>query len=173
VSINDVIGDVIDSAQIPENSAAKRRLKIVRKFDVDITMLIDEDRISQALSNIINNAVKFTTGGQVTVETSVLGDRGLFEIRISDTGPGIPAEILPNLFTKFSTKTTGNEATKHGTGLGLYIAKSIVHAHGGHIYAGNNQDNGVTFVLCLPINDLKPMQSAGFDPIGLHKAETA
>ena len=173
VSINDVIGDVIDSAQIPENSATKRRLKIVRKFDVDITMLIDEDRISQALSNIINNAVKFTTGGQVTVETSVINDKGLFEIRISDTGPGIPAEMLPNLFTKFSTKTTGNDATKHGTGLGLYIAKSIIHAHGGHILAGNNQDNGVTFVVSLPINDIKPDQPAAFDPIGLHKAETA
>lgn len=104
VSINDVIGDVIDSAQIPENSPAKRRTKIVRKFDVDISLLVDEDRIGQALSNIINNAVKFTTGGQVTVETSVLSDKKIFEIRVSDTGPGIPAEILPNLFTNFPRK---------------------------------------------------------------------
>ena len=170
VSINDVIGDVLDSAQIPENSTTKRRTKIVRKFDVDITLLVDEDRISQALSNIVNNAVKFTTGGHVTVETSVLSDNKIFEIRISDTGPGIPAEILPNLFTKFSTKMTGNDATKHGSGLGLYIAKSIIHSHGGHILAGNNQDNGVTFVVSLPINDSQASQPQS-EPIGLHKAE--
>ncbi|MGI0025316.1 MAG: sensor histidine kinase [Nitrososphaera sp.] len=141
----------------PEFEAAEfnagQQNQIALKVNQDVMLLIDEDRIVQALSNIMNNAVKFTMEGQITVEANVSADRKLFEVRISDTGPGIPADLLPKLFTKFSPKTTGAEANKAGTGLGLFIAKSIIQAHGGHVYVGNNEEKGVTFVVSLPIND--------------------
>lgn len=153
--INEVITEVVDSARLvaQEDSNRTRPIEIDTKLSRNIMLHIDQDRIVQALSNILNNAIKFTAEGQITVKTNLRVDRKLFEIRISDTGPGIPAELLPKLFTKFSIKTTGNEANKAGTGLGLFIAKSIIQAHSGHVFAGNNEEKGVTFVITLPIND--------------------
>jgi signal transduction histidine kinase len=75
-----------------------------------------------------------------------------FEIRISDTGGGIPEEIVPRLFEKFATNDVGNSA-EHGTGLGLYISKAIVNAHNGTISAFNNREGGATFVISLPIEE--------------------
>jgi signal transduction histidine kinase len=155
-SINEVIAEVIDSARLSsqrENNGTTRRVKIVTKLNQDALLHIDEDRMVQALSNILNNAIKFTKEGQITVETNIFADKKIFEIRIIDEGPGIPAEILSKLFTKFSTKTAGTEANKAGAGLGLFIAKSIIREHSGHVFAGNNQEKGATFVVMLPIND--------------------
>jgi len=116
----------------------------------DVVMQIDRSRITQALSNILNNAIMFTQRGAITIETCVLAQKKLFEIKVSDTGPGIHEDILPNLFGKFVTKNTGGEK---GTGLGLYITKSIIQAHGGDIFAYNNEGGvGATFVLRLPFN---------------------
>lgn len=155
ISINGVISGVIDSARLSgqETNGVARRVKIVTKLNRDVMLHIDEDRMVQALSDIMNNAVKFTHEGQILVETNIFADRKIFEVRVSDTGPGIPAEVLPNLFSKFSTKSAGTESNKIGTGLGLFIARSIIQAHGGHVLAGNNEENGVTFVVTLPIND--------------------
>jgi signal transduction histidine kinase len=106
----------------------------------------------QALSNILQNSIKFTEEGEITVETTVLAEKRLFEIKISDTGMGISSEILPKLFGKFVTRTTGDDVNKHGTGLGLFITRSIIQAHGGDIFAYNNENGkGATFVIRLPI----------------------
>ena len=79
--------------------------------------------------------------------------RNLFEIRIIDDGIGLSEEILPYLFEKFVTKAPTEHFDKMGAGLGLYIAKSIIQAHGGHIFAGNNvSGKGCTFVVRLPIS---------------------
>ena len=76
------------------------------------------------------------------------------EIRIVDTGSGIPDDIFPDLFEKFSTKrSSGNDQS--GTGLGLFISKAIVLAHGGQISASNNNQSGSTFSILLPINGNK------------------
>jgi two-component system, OmpR family, sensor histidine kinase VicK len=115
----------------------------------------DYPRIVQALSNILNNAVKFTKEGKVeggggnvyiTAEKKKTGDGQQVTIRIKDTGQGVDNEILPRLFTKFATKST------NGTGLGLFICKSIIEAHGGTIWAENNKDGkGATFAFTLPL----------------------
>jgi signal transduction histidine kinase len=76
------------------------------------------------------------------------------EIRISDTGTGIPAEVLPKLFEKFVTQGHG-EGNKKGTGLGLYISKAIVTAHDGTISAFNNERGGATFEIKLPVSNGK------------------
>jgi PAS domain S-box-containing protein len=153
-SINEVIGEVIDSARLStKQENGPTRVKIITKLDQDAMLHIDEDRMVQALSNILNNALKFTKEGQIVVETKVTTDRKIFEIRIIDPGPGIPADVLPVIFTKFSAKTSGSEANRAGTGLGLFIAKSIIREHSGHVFAGNNQEKGATFVITLPIND--------------------
>jgi signal transduction histidine kinase len=114
---------------------------------------VDRSKIIQALSNILNNSIKFTKHGQVNV-TSRVNQQNQFEISISDSGPGIPQDLLPKLFEKFATMSPdGNSRKDHGTGLGLFICKSIVMAHGGSVTAANNGAvRGATFVVTLPIS---------------------
>lgn len=111
---------------------------------------LDRSRITQLLVNIIGNAIKFTVEGNVTVEAQVNKEKNRIEIFVSDTGGGIPENILNNLFKKFVTKSVGN-TVRHGSGLGLYISKAIIGAHGGNIYVYNNDKQGTTFVIHLPI----------------------
>jgi PAS domain S-box-containing protein len=117
-----------------------------------VVLNVDRSKIIQALLNIVNNSIKFTKEGQISIE-SRRTEGNEFEIRVIDSGPGIPAEVLPRLFEKFATKSPENGAAKsQGTGLGLYICKSIITAHGGSIRAMNNGAMpGATFVVALPI----------------------
>lgn len=108
-----------------------------------ITVYADKSRLSQVILNLLGNALKFTKEGtiQIAVEkaTEVI-------VSIRDTGCGIDPEIMPRLFTKFASKSV------KGTGLGLYISKNIIEAHGGRMWAENNQDGkGATFIFTLPL----------------------
>jgi signal transduction histidine kinase len=107
----------------------------------------DKGRINQVISNLLSNAIKFTKVGSVTV-AAVPNDNEIV-VSITDTGPGIDSQILPRLFTKFATKSTA------GTGLGLFISKSIIEAHGGKIWGKNNypEGNGATFGFSLPLQN--------------------
>jgi signal transduction histidine kinase len=148
VSVNRVVKDAVDS--IRENLRKDVNLE-VQLLEQDVEIGLDHDRIAQVLANILGNAAKFTKKGKIKIETSrASDDNSLIEIRISDTGGGIPEEILPRLFEKFATKDVGASA-KQGTGLGLYISKAIVKAHNGKIFAFNNPEGGSTFVISLPI----------------------
>ena len=110
----------------------------------------DRDRISQVISNLLSNALKFTNEDDiiyVTIEKKYTGSIGEATVSIKDTGTGIDPEIFPRLFTKFATKSD------RGTGLGLFICKSIVEAHGGKIWAKNNSDGkkGAMFAFNIPL----------------------
>jgi signal transduction histidine kinase len=148
VSINRLIKDAVDS--IRQNLGKDVDLEI-QLLEHDVEIELDADRIGQVLTNILGNATKFTEKGKIRIEISRASDddNSLIEIRISDTGGGIPEEILARLFEKFATKDVGGSA-KHGTGLGLYISKAIVKAHNGKISAFNNSEGGATFVISLP-----------------------
>ena len=120
--------------------------------DCELIVEADRGRINQAISNLINNAIKFTSrkGGIISVTTEKRNNKeGNQEviIAVKDTGEGIHHEIIPRLFTKFATRSSS------GTGLGLYISKSIVEVHGGRIWADNNTEGkGATFSFTLPIH---------------------
>ncbi|MGB7637810.1 MAG: hybrid sensor histidine kinase/response regulator [Nitrososphaeraceae archaeon] len=120
----------------------------------------DRGRISQVVSNLLSNAVKFTNECDtiyVNLKENDTGSGREFIVSIKDTGTGIDPEILPRLFTKFATKSD------RGTGLGLFISKSIVEAHGGKIWAENNGEvKGATFAFSLPLivqQDHHPQES--------------
>src|SRR5215204_1900822 len=103
----------------------------------------DKERIFEVISNFLYNAIKFTEEGEIVVVLDVKDGQAMVSVR--DTGSGIAPEIYPKLFTKFTTKS------ERGTGLGLFIAKNIVEAHGGKIWAENNSDGrGATFTFSLP-----------------------
>ena len=127
----------------------------------DVFVEADKERLMQVMYNLLDNAFKFTDsdGGTVRItlekQEQQLRDRILQQqhqqephvvIHIKDTGTGIDPEIFPRLFSKFATKS------QKGTGLGLYISKNIVEAHGGKVYAENNtNDKGATFTITLPL----------------------
>jgi len=108
----------------------------------------DKNRINQVISNILSNAIKFTNSGSISITLEKnIGDK--ISIYIRDTGQGIDQNILQKLFTKFTTKSKSG-----GTGLGLYISKNIIEAHGGQIWAKNNEGGkGATFSFSLPLNN--------------------
>lgn len=109
-----------------------------------IVVQADRMRITQVVSNLLSNAVKFTKQG--TVYISADNKDGQAVVSVKDTGSGIDPEIMPRLFTKFTSKS------QTGTGLGLFISKSIIEAHGGRIWAENNKDRkGATVAFRLPL----------------------
>jgi signal transduction histidine kinase len=107
----------------------------------------DKSRITEVLWNLLDNAVKFTKEkdhGTISIVGEKIGNEAVIEIK--DTGKGIDADMIPRLFSKFATKSN------RGTGLGLFISKSIVEAHGGKIWGKNNKDGqGATFTFVLPV----------------------
>jgi signal transduction histidine kinase len=123
--------------------------------DLTTTVLADKQRIIQVVSNLLNNAVKFSKQGVITIRTAKKkkdnnnnSEEDEVIVSIRDTGIGIHPQILPKLFTKFVS------ASPKGTGLGLYICKSIIQAHGGKLWAENNADGkGATFTFSLPLSE--------------------
>jgi signal transduction histidine kinase len=115
----------------------------------DVFVEADKVRIYEVISNLLKNAIQFTKEGTITIvaaaEKMDYNDEVL--VSIKDTGKGIDPEIFPRLFTKFVSKSVA------GTGLGLFISKSLIEAHGGRISAENNADGkGATFYFSLPLS---------------------
>jgi two-component system sensor histidine kinase VicK len=113
-------------------------------------VVADKERVSQVLSNLVSNALKFTTAGTISISIDEANNNDEnnkeFIVSIKDTGTGIDADVISRLFTKFASKS------QTGTGLGLYISKNIVEAHRGRIWAENNSDGkGATFRFSLPM----------------------
>ena len=128
-----------------------RKLKLIyelRQDNIELLVEADRNRLIQVLDNLLNNAAKFTNEGAIFV--SLDSKDGHVVVAVSDTGQGIDPEILPQLFSKFATKSELG-----GTGLGLFICKSIIEAHGGKMWAKNNSINGevkgATFGFSLPL----------------------
>ena len=132
------------------NQSGNDRIKISLDKSIDPLYIdVDRVRIYQVISNLLANAAKFTKHGTIIVAAAIKEDKDNQQVVVSvkDTGSGIDPGIAPRLFTKFASKS------ESGTGLGLYISKSIIEAHGGKIWAENNSDGiGATFSFSLPLN---------------------
>jgi len=142
-SINDIILEVVSSQKFnPE-----RKVPIKTRLDVDIVINLDKTRLKQVFRNILDNCIKFTKTGEITVQTNLLKDKKTLKISITDTGPEIPNDVLATIFKKYGTKDENNI---EGFGIGLYISKKIVDAHNGRISAHNFEGKPV-FEIILPI----------------------
>ncbi|QRK05704.1 GAF domain-containing protein [Archangium violaceum] len=128
--------------------AEQKRISISQKVSQpEMLVRADRDRIFQVLSNLIGNAIKFTPeGGSIQLTIEPEGKAARFAVR--DTGPGIPKEQLPNLFNRY---WQAKKRAREGTGLGLYIAKGIVEAHGGQLWVESQVGSGSTFFFTLPV----------------------
>ena len=155
--LNHTIRQVIEDHQ---KEALDKEIRI--SFDsknVTTTIHADEARLQQVIDNLLSNAINFTNKGNIIVSSfrgtedtngkiddSNNSDKESIVVEIKDTGAGINPEMVPRLFEKFATRSIS------GTGLGLYISKSIIDSHGGRIWAYNNKDGkGATFTFMLPV----------------------
>jgi signal transduction histidine kinase len=164
-NLNDAILSVVEDYRKQITNA---NVKVMYEPGNNITLVeADRRRLTQVISNLLDNAVKFTIEGTITVTTTTIerkddgdgGGGGGAEVVVSvkDTGTGIDLELMPRLFTKFATKSY------QGTGLGLFISKSIIEAHSGRMWAENNNNDdddsdrkhkGATFYFTLPVADM-------------------
>jgi signal transduction histidine kinase len=155
-NLNDLIFRIIDDdkSQI-DNKDIKLIYQDSSNSDDNNIIIVQADkyRLNQVISNLISNSIKFTNkGGTIFITTKREKDNKAIIISIKDTGIGIDPEIMPRLFTRFASKSF------QGTGLGLYISKSIIEAHGGRIWATNNTDGkGAIFTFSLPLEKEKSM----------------
>jgi two-component system sensor histidine kinase VicK len=145
-----ILSAIADSNNLvaKENKDTNLKLEFIDSKE-DIFIEADKGRINQVISNLLSNAIKFTNEGTVSVSVALVPNNNEIVVSISDTGLGIVSDILPRLFTKFATKSTT------GTGLGLFISKSIIEAHGGKIWGKNNypEGKGATFTFSLPLHN--------------------
>ena len=156
-NLNDVILNAMNDITLGREFLNNENIRLSYNPQ-DILIHADKGRITQAISNLLGNAVKFIKqGGRggtviVDIEKKIVRRTGQENkehdvvVSIKDDGPGINPDIMPRLFTKFAAKSD------IGTGLGLFITKSIIEAHGGKIWAENNlDDKGATFTFSLPV----------------------
>jgi signal transduction histidine kinase len=162
IKINDVIIEAIEDHK-DQIEKSKNSVKLVSATTndssnkkEDIIVEADRERLTQVISNLLSNAIKFSnssTGGVINIDVKgkkVEDNKGVVVVSVKDTGTGIDAEVFPRLFSRFVSKSFS------GTGLGLFIAKSIIEAHGGRIWAENNPDGkGATFSFSIPTNNTR------------------
>jgi len=158
--LSNVISNCISDIEDQDEKVRNGKLELFYEpSKQDIFVEADKVRISQVISNLLNNAVKFTEDGAVSIDVVVKENNNngnnngnIIIVSVKDSGEGIDPEILPKLFTKFATNS------EKGTGLGLFICKSIVEAHGGRVWTqsnntGGERRTGATFCFSLPITD--------------------
>ncbi len=125
----------------------RRKVRLLfSDHDQDTIIEGDQERLLRVISNLLSNAIKFTDEGEIIVNIERDNVAQQIIVNVRDSGQSIEPDILPRLFTKFATRSFS------GTGLGLYISKSIIEAHGGKIWAKNNPNRrkGATFSFSLP-----------------------
>jgi signal transduction histidine kinase len=155
LNLNDVTTGTIQDIKNQIDNSSGIRVQYEYKGDDIIFLQADRYRLTQVITNLVNNAIKFVkeNDGAISVsiekDVRVTGGQDVALVSVKDNGTGIDADIFPRLFEKFASKSF------KGTGLGLFISKNIVEAHGGRIWAENNRrvvgEKGATFYFTLPI----------------------
>ncbi len=129
-------------------STQSNKHAIIAEFPENFpVVLADETRIEQVISNLVSNALKYASEGEIKITGTIRPEQVI--ICVSDEGPGIEAKDLPHIFDRFYRSTTAVKHTK-GAGLGLYLARAIIEAHGGHIWADPKPDSGARICFSLP-----------------------
>jgi signal transduction histidine kinase len=148
IALAPLVSEVLSEIEV---ARADRGVRLERGIPEDLPLVFaDRERVHQVLFNLLDNAVRFTpSGGRVTVSA----DRhdGSVDVHVADTGPGISPEHLPRLFERFYRIDPARAQKEGGTGIGLAIARSVVEAHGGRIWAESELGKGSVFTFELPV----------------------
>jgi len=145
--VNQIVNDVYKIMVFPAKNVD---LDFLLELDQNLPKVkFDSDKITQVLTNLVNNAMKFTEKGNITIKTSKTKDA--VQVSVSDTGYGIKKEDLPKVFDGFEQLSSGGQRKTGGTGLGLTISKEIVEQHGGKIWVESELGKGSKFMFTLPL----------------------
>lgn len=148
---NDINKIALEVKSSMETLAAKNGLKLESQIDETIPKFkFDADRITQVVTNLLNNSLKFTEKGKIIISTGIHDNQVI--VSVTDTGTGIKQEDLPKLFNKFTQILTGKHRKTGGSGLGLAICKEIVIGHGGKIWAESKFEEGTKISFTLPLS---------------------
>jgi len=149
----DVTGLIEDAIAAVKPMAEDKRISITLDVPSTLPMIYgDPKRVDQILVNLLNNAVKYTPDtGSVTLSVQKDGSADMVRISVTDTGIGIPADLLPCIFDRFVRAERAERSQIAGTGLGLAIAKGLVEAHGGKIWVESQEGHGTTFMFTLQV----------------------
>ncbi|MEI8350191.1 MAG: sensor histidine kinase [Candidatus Omnitrophota bacterium] len=148
-NINEIVRE---TAQAMAPVAKEKGLDFSLCLQDDLAKIVfDRDRITQVLTNLLDNAIKFTRSGSISVATAK--ESNTIKVSVKDTGPGIKEEDIPRLFQKFEQLENPMDRKTGGTGLGLAISKEIIQAHKGKIWVESEFGKGSTFSFLLPIVD--------------------
>ncbi len=143
--------DKILTEAMPQVERAGLKLYFDRPKEKLLQLTIDPQKLSMVVQNLVDNAVRYNVqGGSVTVKAAPLPDKPYVEVSVKDTGIGIPSEEVPRVFTKFFRSSNALKFQTEGSGLGLYIARNIIRAHGGEMWAESELGRGSTFYFILP-----------------------
>jgi signal transduction histidine kinase len=146
------INEVVEQVYQTMVSSTKEGINLVIDLEDNLPKVnFDADKITQVLTNLVSNAIKFTEKGNVTMKT--IRGENIIHVLVSDTGCGIKKEDEPKLFRKFEQLSIGGERKTGGTGLGLAICKEIIEQHRGKIWAESELNKGSTFHFVLPIKE--------------------
>jgi signal transduction histidine kinase len=145
---HDILPLIREAVEAAQPLASEHRIELrAETHDSSLLARYDSDRTLQVLANLLSNALKFTPdGGRITVRAERLGD-GVLQVSVTDTGAGIPIDKLEVIFGRFQQ---GGPVDRRGLGLGLFISKSIIEAHGGRIWAESELGRGSTFRFTIP-----------------------
>jgi K+-sensing histidine kinase KdpD len=169
--LGDLIEDLLDASRLQANSVSLKKTeiylpelierlenrfqtqtsehKLAKDFSTDFPLVnADEKRMEQVISNLLSNAIKYSPGGEIVIEGHVNNRNAI--ICIKDEGPGINPEDLPHIFDRFYRGPEQARKTK-GAGLGLYLAKAIIEAHGGKIWVDSGSVNGARICFSIPL----------------------
>ncbi|GAB7232262.1 cell wall metabolism sensor histidine kinase WalK [Facklamia hominis] len=155
VDLKPLLNYILDRVEFTLDSAPqKNKYQIVRQFTPkQIYVEIDQDRITQVVDNLMNNAMKYSPeGGKITV--TLADDRDFVILSVTDQGMGIAQKDLPYVFDRFYRVDKARSRQQGGTGLGLAISKEVIELHGGRIWVESEENKGSTFSFALPYNDI-------------------
>jgi signal transduction histidine kinase len=145
VLLEPLLGELVERA-----AARYPEVRIELSIPADVVISGDPIRLTQVFNNLISNVVKYAPGSPIKITAEAA--QGTYLISFQDQGPGIPAEHLQYLFERFF-RVPGSSGQVHGTGLGLFICRQIIQAHGGEIWAASGQAGGATIWITLPYLD--------------------
>ena len=146
--LNDIVRNSIEEYKRNQVIRSKKNIEIkYTSYDDKVFVEVDRSRIAQVISNLLSNAFKFTKEGSIVINIGLDQRKNKAIVSVKDSGKGIDPEILPKLFEKFASKSF------QGTGLGLFISRSIIEAQGGRMWTENNPDGqkGAKFYFLLPV----------------------
>jgi two-component system sensor histidine kinase CpxA len=148
VELNHLVKEVVNDSQYFANS---KNVTIALKNEANCSLFVDVKLLTSAISNVLNNAVKYSPKDNVVTVTLSQSLKEQIILTVSDHGPGVPDDMITELFSPFFRVADGRERSSGGTGLGLAIAQQAIHLHQGEIFAENREPHGLKVTIKLPL----------------------